>query len=152
MHKKYKKLKRYARFKRFIVSTWLYVKLKRLSTKPFVISEREEAIIEIVTQHLLDKKSQMAIAPVTGNRYIVSSDDSLHIILTPINIILSNHSYYYDIRLGSDAVRLIYNKFDRIMESRCRRVESEIHGNMMSSLYKIADKAVTFGQAIVPNR
>lgn len=143
MHKKYKKLKRYARFKRFVTKTWLYVKLKRISSKPFVVSEREEAIIEIVTQHLLDKKSQLAVAPITGNRYIVSSDETLHIVLTPINVVISNHCYYYDIRIGSDAARVIYNKFDRVMESRCKRIEGEINGNMMKSLYKIADRAVT---------
>lgn len=140
-HPKYKRLKRYARFKRFIIKTWIYAKLKKASTKPVVITEQEEAIIEILTQHLLDKKSQLNIAPITGNRYIVSSDEQLRITLTPINVIISNHVYYYDIRLGNDAFRLIYNKFDRIMESRCKRTESEISGNMMSSLRKIAEAA-----------
>ena len=138
-HKKYKKLKRYAKFKRFVTRTWLYIKFARISNKEVVISEMEELLIEIITAQLIDKKSHLAIAPLTGNRYIVSSDEKLQIILSPINVVLSNHVYYYDIRLGSDAARLIYNKFDRIMESRCKKTETEINSNMMTSLRRIAE-------------
>jgi hypothetical protein len=137
-HKKYKKLKRYARFKRFTTRTWLYVKFSKMSNKPVHITEREQAIIEIITSLLIDRRSHLSVAPITGNRYIVSADERTQVLLTPINVVLSNHIYYYDIRLGSDAAKLIYNKFDRIMESRCKRIEAEIDTNVVSSLKKIA--------------
>jgi hypothetical protein len=140
-HLKYRKLKRRAKFKRFLTRNWLWIKLQRWSKRPYNINEREELIIEIVTQYLLDKASQLSIAPITGNRYIVSADEHISMILTPINIVLSTDTYYHDIRLGSDAVRVIYNKFDRIMESRSKRTESQINGNMMYSLRTIAEAA-----------
>lgn len=143
---KYKKLKRYAKFKRFLTKTKLYIKLKQWSTHQIELNERESTILEIVTAHLLDRKSQLAVAPITGNRYVVSADEKVHIVLTPINIVLSTGAYYYDFRLSSDAAKLIYNKFDRIMESRCKRSESEVVDKMMSSLRVIAASSPSITQ------
>lgn len=143
---KYRKLKRYAKFKRFLTKTRLYIKLKKWSTHQIELNDRELTIVDILTAHLLDRKSQLAVAPITGNRYIVSSDESIQIILTPINVVLSTNMYYYDVRLSSDAAKLIYNKFDRIMESRCKRTESDITENMMSSLRTIAASSPSINQ------
>jgi hypothetical protein len=145
-HNKFRKLKRFAKFKRFVTKTRLYIKLKQWSTKPVELKDREITILEILTAHLLDRKSQLAVAPITGNRYIVSSDESLHIVLTPINVVISTQQYYYDVRLGSDAARIIYAKFDRIMESRCKRTEASITENMMTSLQAISDAAPKSGK------
>jgi len=110
---------------------------KKLESK-VVLNEREAKVIEIVKYQLTKSDCDLITAPISGNRYITSGDKQLTIVLTGLNAIVSNHTFHYDISLGKDAVRILTQKFDKILESRRRIAEREIMKNMLDSLSSLA--------------
>lgn len=105
-----------------------------------VINSREQKVIDIVTTKIRKKNVELIFTPISGNRYIISDDKSLTIILTGETAIISNHEYHFDISLGADTVEILNDKFDRILESRTRIADREIMSNMDNTLAKIARK------------
>ena len=113
-------------------------KIKRRFAHQPLLNPREQKIIEIVSRTIARRDCELIVAPISGNRYLTLDDKSLAIILTGQNAIVSNHKVHSDVSLGSDAVQILHQKFDKILESRRRIAEREIMANMMNALNDIA--------------
>jgi len=81
--------------------------------------------------------SILLISPISGKRYIKSEDNQLFVIIENFEVTIVNHSYSYDIKMGTKAFSHITNIFDNEVEKRRLEMENEIRSNVKHSLSNI---------------
>lgn len=63
----------------------------------------------------------------------------MFVIIYADSVVISNHQYFYDISIGTDAAEELSVIFDRVTEMRRRKMEKEMLNNVSVSLEKIAN-------------
>jgi hypothetical protein len=111
--------------------------LTRRFRKKANLNELEVKIIDILNSLISRKDVDMNYAPISITRYIWTADKSYFMIISPDKVIISNHTFGYNISLSEEAYKILSRKFDRISESHRRIVERTIVKNMVESLDKM---------------
>lgn len=128
------------RFKRY--AQRLGIKISKMYINPdrshAENNEYERETFGICHQLISNPETTLLMSPISGKRYIKSDDSQIFIIIQSETINIVNHTYSYDIKVGStNLYDRIVRIFDAEVETRREKMEADISANVKHSLKQI---------------
>ena len=105
-------------------------------------NEYEIETLAICKKLATRKTSTLLMSPISGKRYIRSSDNQIHVIIEGHLVTIVNHSYSYVIPMEGKSHDRLIRMFDMEVEARRNVMETEIRANIKHSLSNIYQNLV----------
>ena len=141
--------KEFAPKKKTLFTRWekiLFIKWTRLSKKisnylkrkmhdDFVQTESQALGIKIFEKALSNKDAELLLAPISRTLYIELND--IFIIMEGKEILIINGKYQYNIVINETNSQILTDKFNRVLESRRKKMERKVIAKTSRSLNDI---------------
>lgn len=117
----------------------LIIKSKRAKNKDSNSSKGifEQEALRICRNLIRTSSTELLVCPDTHRRFIVCEEQQIKIIIYDNRIIISNHSYYYELAVSSDGISQIHRIFDGYVRERRNILETDIKNNAKNTLDNI---------------
>lgn len=99
----------------------------------------ENEILRICRNLIHCSSVELLICPDTGRRFIIYDSMQIKIIIKDDQIILSNHTYYYELSVSESGLQTINRIFDGHIRDRRNALEVQIKQNAKGTLLSIAE-------------
>lgn len=109
--------------------------LKYDKTKKF---DFEDEALRICRNLIHCPSVELLVCPDTNRRFIIYDSMQVKIIIKDDCIILSNHTYYYELKISENGLKAINAIFDGHIRIRRNELESQITQNAKGTLLNIA--------------
>lgn len=109
--------------------------LKYDKTKKF---DFEDETLRICRNLIHCSSVELLVCPDTNRRFIIYDSMQIKIIIKDDRIILSNHTYYYELKVSENGLAAINMIFDGHIRTRRDTLESQITQNAKGTLINIA--------------
>lgn len=102
----------------------------------------EEVYASAICEKLIENiDSELTYSPLTSKRIIKNENNNMFVVMEAHSLTLVNHVYSYTVYLqnGSKYVELC-QKFDKVLDEKRKKIETEIRSNIQHSLKNILEK------------
>ena len=129
----YRPKQRYLRFRLWISKAFLSMSQERND-----LSENQKLTLKIVRKLIFSKNSELLIAPISYNFYIIHKDMMVKIKDNQVEII--NGKYFYDVTLPPTVIGALEHQIKNRLEIRIRMTEDEVTNKTRRSLSTILEE------------
>jgi hypothetical protein len=129
----YRPKQRYLRFRLWTTKVFLSMTQERRD-----LSENQKLTLKIVRKLIFNRNSELLIAPISYNFYIIHKDMMVKIKDDQVEII--NGKYFYDVTLPPAAIRALEHQIKNRLEIRIRMSEDEVINKTKRSLSTILEE------------
>jgi hypothetical protein len=129
----YRPKQRYLRFRLWATKVFLSMSQERRD-----LSENQKLTLKIVRKLIFNRNSELLIAPISYNFYIIHKDMMVKIKDDQVEII--NGKYFYDVTLPPAVIRALEHQIKNRLEIRIRMSEDEVINKTKRSLSTILEE------------
>lgn len=129
----YRPKQRYLRFRLWVTKVFLSMSQERRD-----LSENQKLTLKIVRKLIFNRNSELLIAPISYNFYIIHKDMMVKIKDDQVEII--NGKYFYDVTLPPAVIRALEHQIKNRLEIRIRMSEDEVINKTKRSLSTILEE------------
>lgn len=129
----YRPKQRYLRFRLWATKVFLSMSQERRD-----LSENQKLTLKIVRKLIFNRNSELLIAPISYNFYIIHRDMMVKIKDDQVEII--NGKYFYDVTLPPAVIRALEHQIKNRLEIRIRMSEDEVINKTKRSLSTILEE------------
>jgi hypothetical protein len=129
----YRPKQRYLRFRLWTTKVFLSMTQERRD-----LSENQKLTLKIVRKLIFNRNSELLIAPISYNFYIIHKDMMVKIKDDQVEII--NGKYFYDVTLPPAVIRALEHQIKNRLEIRIRMSEDEVINKTKRSLSTILEE------------
>ena len=84
--------------------------------------------------------TKLYIAPLSSKKYIHNEELQIYIVISELNVSITNHVYNYQVELDRRSLDRILSRFDDKIEKKRMEMEKEISEQIEHSLHKVLEK------------
>jgi hypothetical protein len=129
----YRPKQRYLRFRLWISKVFLSMTQERGD-----LTENQKLTLKIIRKLIFNKNSELLIAPISYNFYIIYKDMMVKIKDNQVEII--NGKYFYDVTLPQSTIRALELQIKNRLEVKIRLSEEEVTRKTKRSLNTILEE------------
>lgn len=110
---------------------------RKIYPSNYIRSSHNKECYSICKKLIADPNSELIVSPLSSKKYIKCDDKKIFITLKGNMVSITNHIYNYVILIDTKTWEKIIEQFNKELESRCLKLESEIDVNIKKSLKNI---------------
>ena len=129
----YRPKQRYLRLRLWVSKVFLSLSQERSD-----LTENQKLTVKIVRKLIFSRESELLIAPISYNFYIIHNDMMVKIVDNQVEII--NGKYFYDVALPQGVIRALEHQIKNRLEVRIRMSEEEVTRKTKRSLNTILEE------------
>lgn len=102
----------------------------------------EEVYASAICEKLIENiDSELTYSPLTSKRIIKNESNNMFVVMEAHSLTLVNHVYSYTVYLQNSSKYLeLCQKFDKVLDEKRKKIETEIRSNIQHSLKNILEK------------
>jgi len=106
--------------------------------------ESEDEILHICRNLIRSSSVELLVCPDTNRKFVIYDSMQIKIIIKDDQIILSNHTYYYEMRVSENGMAAINRVFNGHIRTRRDLLETQIKQNAKGTLFNIGAMSSCF--------